>query len=105
MVTELIRETLTLSDLITRFLDSRHHLSRRTIEYYQMVLRNLEWYARQNQWPEPAAINRSHLRDFLNYVATESYRWPEGGAVLAEEGSTGHRLPLRQGDQNPLQLG
>jgi len=77
MITELKPITLTLADLINRFFHSRRNLSSRTLEYYQMVLNNLEWYARDKGWPEPALVTRNHIRDFLDYVATESYRWPE----------------------------
>ena len=78
MEIELLGEkTLSLSDLTTRFLHSRRRLSHRTVEYYHMVLTNLEWYARANDWPRPELITRRHIRDFLDYVATESCRWPE----------------------------
>jgi len=69
---------LTLTQLITAFLASRQGLnrSRHTLDYYRIVLTNFEWYARTNGWPEPALITKGHLREFLNYVATETYRWP-----------------------------
>ncbi len=79
MVTELLTErTLTLSRLISGFLASRRNLSRsaNTLEYYRIVLHNFEWYARREAWPEPESITRGHIRDFLSYVASESYRWP-----------------------------
>ena len=78
MVTQLKPETLTLPDLITRFL-GRHGLSPRTRDYYQNILSHLHWYARHNDWPEPVEeITRGHVRDFLDYVATQKHRWPEG---------------------------
>lgn len=78
MVTQLKPETLTLPDLITRFL-GRHNLSPRTRDYYSNILAHLGWYARKNHWPEPVEeISRGHVRDFLDYVATERHRWPEG---------------------------
>jgi len=78
MVTQLKKETLTLSELITRFL-GRHGLSPRTRDYYQNILSNFHWYARKNDWPEPVEeITRGHVRDFLDYVASEKHRWPEG---------------------------
>lgn len=76
MVTQ--TRTLTLPDLITRFL-GRNGLSPRTRDYYSNILSHLVWYARNNHWPEPVEeITRGHIRDFLDYVATEKHRWPEG---------------------------
>ncbi|MBA7593745.1 Tyrosine recombinase XerC [subsurface metagenome] len=78
MVTQLKAETLTLPDLITRFL-GRHGLSPRTREYYANILSHLGWYARANNWPESVAeLTRGHVRDFLDYVATKKHRWPDG---------------------------
>ena len=74
MVTE--TRTLTLSHLITAFLRSRQDLSPRTIDYYSILLANFEWYARTQEWPDAPAITRDHIRDFLDYVASESFRWP-----------------------------
>lgn len=88
MVTELLRErTLTLDDLTTAFLASRHHRSPRTLEYYRMVLHNLGWYARSHDWPEASAITRNHIRDFLDYVATESHRWPQARRLSYKKAS------------------
>ena len=69
----------TLSDLISRFLSSRQRLNRSpsSLEYYRIVLSNFQWYAKTNKWPDDIEeLTRSHLRDFLDYVATESFRWP-----------------------------
>jgi len=74
MVTQL--KTLTLSELITKFLRSRQDLSPSTQTYYRTILVNFGWYARSQGWPEAGAITRDHIRDFLRYVAEESYRWP-----------------------------
>ena len=74
MVTE--TRTRTLNELITRF-SNRPHLAEKTRAYYHMVLKHFAWYAAYSRWPQPEAITREHLRDFLNYVATEEYRWPE----------------------------
>jgi len=68
--------TGTLNHLIGRFV-SRPNLSDRTRQYYALILRNLEWYATTNHWPEPEDITREHIRDFLTYVTNETYRWPE----------------------------
>jgi len=74
VVTEL--KTRTLRQLAFRF-TSRPSLAERTREYYSMILHNFEWYASENGWPEVEGITRQHIRDFLNYVATETQRWPE----------------------------
>lgn len=79
MVTEITmnEKTLTLSDLISRFL-SRRNLARTTHEYYAILLGHFRWFARSQGWPDdPANITRGHIREFLDYVATERYRWPE----------------------------
>jgi len=75
MVTKL--KPLTLSQLIQRFLSFRRDLSPSTLKYYGTILANLEWYAKREGWPEAAVITREHIRDFLEYVSSESYRWPE----------------------------
>jgi len=74
MVTTLGRKT-TLRDLIIRF-TSRPNLSENTRDFYSIVLGNFEWYGRNHNWPGPEAITRQHIRDFLDYVATEAHRWP-----------------------------
>lgn len=75
MVTQ--TKPLTLSQLIQRFLNSRRDLSPSTLKYYGTILAHLEWYAKREKWPEAAEITREHIRDFLEYVSTETYRWPE----------------------------
>jgi len=78
MVTQLKKETLTLGEVIDRFLN-RYGLSPRTRDYYHNILANLNWYARQNGWPEPIEeITRDHVRDFISYVGREKHRWPQG---------------------------
>jgi len=79
--------TLTLNELVSRFLESCRHisprsgrrLSPRTLEYYQMCLDGLLYYAARNDWPEPAEITRDHLRDFMQYLAREPHRWAGDG--------------------------
>ena len=74
MVTEV--KTITLSHLITSYLISRRHLSKHTQDYYHNCLKNFEWYAKRDGWPEAAdEITREHIREFLNYVATSPKRW------------------------------
>ena len=75
MVTEVKFKTLTLHDLVSRFI-ARRNLSENTREYYRTLLHNFEWYAQSQGWPEPGSITRDHISDFLDYVATESFRWP-----------------------------
>jgi len=78
MVTQTRKETLTLPEVIDRFLN-RYGLSPRTRDYYQNILANLNWYARSNGWPERIdGITRGHVRDFISYVAREKHRWPQG---------------------------
>ncbi len=86
---EMVTETKvpTLNSLITRF-SSRPTLAPKTRSYYAMVLRNFEWYARLQRWPEPSSITREHLRDFLAYVANEEYRWPESPRSWYKRAST-----------------
>ncbi|MBA7683625.1 Tyrosine recombinase XerC [subsurface metagenome] len=78
MVTQTKQETLTLGEVTDRFLN-RYGLSPRTRDYYHNILANLNWYARQNGWPEHIKeITRDHVRDFVSYVAREKHRWPQG---------------------------
>ena len=79
MATELKTRTLTLSDLIARFLHSRRNHSPRTWESYQACLANFEWFARDQDWPPLEEITRRHIRRFLDYVADEPRRWAGGG--------------------------
>lgn len=72
-------KTLTLPDLIARFLNSRRYLSQRSVEYYQTCLQGLEWFSRANNWPPLDEFNREHISDFLGYVATEPNRWAGDG--------------------------
>lgn len=78
MVTgEVKAKTLTLKELIVQFI-RRHSLSPKTQQYYRDILSKFEWYARTQGWPsDPNLITRSHVRDFIDYAATEKYRWPE----------------------------
>jgi len=87
MVTKQKPGPLTLRDLITRFL-GRRNLSPRTVDYYSNILSHLQRYAGQNDWPEQVEnITRGHIRDFLDYVATERHRWPEGRRSSYEKAS------------------
>jgi len=79
METQTLTKTLTLNDLISRFLSSRRYLSPRTVEYYHNCLSGLEWFARKENWPDPASITREQIGDFMEYVATEPHRWAEDG--------------------------
>ena len=72
-----MEKTKTLHQLIGGFLDSRRNLSPATLNFYRIILSHVSWYGQNHSWPEPGLITKDHLRDFLNYVATESYRWPE----------------------------
>jgi len=84
---ESFTHTLTLTELVFRFLQSRQYisartgkrLSPRTIEYYQMCLDGLLYFADQNDWPEPALVTRDHLREFMSYLSSEPHRWAGDG--------------------------
>ena len=80
-------QAVTLNYLVSRFV-RRRHLAKSTRDYYATMLNNFQWYARSNQWPEPEGITRAHLQDFLDYVATETYRWPESERVSFRAAST-----------------
>ena len=73
-------KTLTLSELVSRFIHSRRGCSPRTVEYYQSCLDGLLYFARLASWPEdPADITRDDIRDFLDYVSGETHRWAGDG--------------------------
>ncbi len=73
MATTTVRQKTSLRDLITRFIN-RPNLSERTRESYANLLGNFEGYARAKAFPGPQDITREHVREFLDYVATEEYR-------------------------------
>ena len=81
------QQTLTLSQLVARFLeDCRYlsprtgrHLSTKTLSYYQMCLDGLLYFAHQNDWPPLEELTREHLRDFMAYLSEESHRWAGDG--------------------------
>ncbi len=77
MVTQTV--PLTLPNLISRFRQSRRYLSPKTVDYYQMCLSGLEWCAKKERWPAPEEITREHIRDFMEYVASEPHRWAGDG--------------------------
>ena len=79
---------LTLRHLITQF-SQRRNLATKTKEYYLNILSNFEWYAHFNNWPPPEDITRDHIRQFLDYVATEEHRWPEGRRAAYKKASPG----------------
>ena len=72
-------KSLTLHDLMARFISSRRYLSQRSVEYYQSCLRGLEWFSRLRGWPPPEELSREEIADFLGYVATEEHRWAGDG--------------------------
>ena len=71
-------ETTTLGGIIARFL-ARGDLSPKGRAYYQNIFSKLDWFSRKHGWPEAAGITRDHVRDFVDYVATEKRRWPQAG--------------------------
>ncbi|GAJ02969.1 unnamed protein product, partial [marine sediment metagenome] len=75
----MVLKSLTLPDLISRFIQSRRYLSPKTVDYYQMCLSGLDYFARKQGWPDPDQVTRDHIRDFIEYVATEPHRWAGDG--------------------------
>jgi integrase/recombinase XerD len=68
--------TLSLNELINRFLQSRRHLSPKSQIYYRTHLSGLSYFAKMSDWPDdPSLITRNHIRDFVAYVETEEERW------------------------------
>ena len=49
---------------------SGRRLAPKTLKYYQMCLDGLLYFAAREHWPEPAALTRDHLRDFMDYLDT-----------------------------------
>lgn len=77
MVTQLNPKNPTLEELIPRF-TTRPGLAPKSREYYNNILAKFLWYARSQGWPaDPSLITREHIRDLLDYVTREKYRWPE----------------------------
>lgn len=90
MANQTLTQTLTLPDLIARFIQSRRYLSPRTVDYYQRCLSGLAGFATKEGWPNPGEISREHIRDFMEYVATEPHRWAgDGRRCTFRKASTG----------------
>jgi len=69
---------------------SGRRLSPKTLRYYQSCLDGLCYYAAQEEWPPPAALTRDHLRDFMEYLETETHRWAgDGRRCTFKRASTG----------------
>ena len=50
--------------------------SPKTIDIYEVVLRNFAWYCRQNNFPEEVLkLSALHIRHFLWYLSSETNRW------------------------------
>ncbi|MBA7527639.1 Tyrosine recombinase XerC [subsurface metagenome] len=84
---DLLPPSLSLDELVARFMAScrrasprsGRHLAPKTLKYYQMCLDGLRYFAAREHWPEPAALTRDHLRDFMDYLDTETHRWGGDG--------------------------
>jgi len=78
---------LSLDELAARYLGacrrvsprSGRRLSPKTLTYYQMCLDGLVFFARRERWPAPEELTRDHLRDFMDYLDTETHRWDGDG--------------------------
>lgn len=80
MSEKLPTSTPSLPELVRRFLRSRQHLRPKTQEYYREKLEGMLYFANLKQWPQdPTLITRNHIRDFVDYVATEEFRWHGDG--------------------------
>ena len=67
---------INLDQLVTSFQLSRRQLSPGTVRYYETCLKNFLWYSQKERWPEDAGlITRDLIRQFLEYVGTDSNRW------------------------------
>lgn len=77
-----------LSQLVSRFLNSRRYLSQRSVEYYQNCLLGLEWFSRKEGWPSPEELTREHISDFLGYIAIEKHRWGNGRRSTSRQASS-----------------
>ena len=54
--------------------------SPRTVQYYEGMLRHFLWYATKANWPSDAGpVTEWHIREFLDYVASEAHRWGLNG--------------------------
>jgi site-specific recombinase XerD len=49
--------------------------SPKTISGYEMVVRNFNWYCKQQAYPEVQNLTAVHVRHFLWYLASEPHRW------------------------------
>ncbi len=93
-----ITNYLSLDELVARFMQSCRHVSPRsgrrlspkTLKYYQSCLDGLLYFAAQENWPPPADLTRDHLRDFMDYLDTETHRWAgDGRRCTFKKASTG----------------
>jgi site-specific recombinase XerD len=49
--------------------------SPKTVSGYEMALRNLIWYCKEQGFPEVQKLTAVHIRHFLWYLASETHRW------------------------------
>jgi site-specific recombinase XerD len=54
--------------------------SPKTLEIYEMVLKNFAWYCKHNDFPSIQKITPMHIRHFLWYLSSEANRW---GSILS----------------------
>jgi len=62
--------------------------SPKTISVYEMALRNLIWYCREQGFPEVQKLTAVHIRHFLWYLASEPHRWNSTSPAARRQASS-----------------
>ena len=62
--------------------------SPKTISGYEMALRNLIWYCKEQGFPEVQKLTAVHIRHFLWYLASESHRWNSTSPAAKRQASS-----------------
>lgn len=75
---------------------SGRRLAPTTLRFYRNCLDGLLDFAARADWPAPEEMTRDHLRDFRQYLDTETHRWGGGGRrptnAQASPGTVRHYL-------------
>jgi site-specific recombinase XerD len=62
--------------------------SPKTISCYEMALRNLIWYCKEQGFPEVQKLTAVHIRHFLWYLASEPHRWNSTSPAARRQASS-----------------